>query len=180
LTIKAKLLLPKPAKVATEDEGEDPRDELVARLLEYRQYKEVAKILRNMESEMAQVFTRNIDETELIKEFGPQNPVENISLEDLARAFQAVLEKVNTPEPIFEVKREEISIQECMVYVLESLEANPQGLAFTDLFPPGTSRLRIIVTFLGLLELIKLNKIGFRQSSTFGKLIIFFRENPEI
>jgi len=179
LAIKAKMLLPKPVQIVTEDEGEDPREELVARLLEYRKYKEIAEVLRIKEAEMSRVFTRNINEADIIKDFGVSNPVENITVEDLMNAFQVILEKTNEPEPVLEIQNEEISVQDCMMAILEGLIANPKGLSFTELFPLGTSRLRIILTFLGLLELIKLNKIRFRQSGLFGKLIIFLRDIEE-
>ncbi|MDK2822564.1 MAG: segregation and condensation protein [Clostridia bacterium] len=179
LAIKAKMLLPKPVKVIDEDEGEDPREELVIRLIEYKQYKEAASILRTREKEMTKVFTRNFDEAQIIKKFGPGNPVENLTVHDLFQTFKVILEKASEPEPIYEISREKISIRECMVNIMEALSVSKKGLVFTDLFPLGTSRLRIIVTFLALLELIKLNRIRFMQSGSFGRIVIFIRDDEE-
>jgi len=178
LSIKARMLLPKPVKVVNEgdEEGKDPREELVVRLLEYKKYKEIANLLKSKEQDMAQVFTRDLDLMELVKEFGPYNPVENISVYDLLKAFQDVWQKVNEMEPVYEIARENISIKDCMNHILDKLAESPRGLTFSELFSTGASKLRVLVTFLGILELIKLNKISFQQKDTFGKIIIFLRE----
>ena len=79
LAIKAKMLLPKPIKLLEEVE-KDPREELVARLLEYKKFKEAAGLLKGRENEMHKVFLRKQDEEQLVNKFDPSNPVENISI----------------------------------------------------------------------------------------------------
>jgi len=174
LAIKAKMLLPKPIKLLEEEE-KDPREELVARLLEYKQFKEAAGLLKDKENEMQKVFLRKQDEEELIKILSPSNPVENFSIYDLFQAFKIILEKINDAEPIYEIAKEKISIQQCMSALLTNLKSNSK-LLFTDLFPIGTSRARVIVTFLALLELIKLNRVGFRQKGLFDRIVIYSKE----
>lgn len=175
LSIKAQMLLPKPPQ-PVEDEGEDPREELVVRLLEYKQFKEAAMLLKEKEEDMLKVFVRKPDEGEILKRFGPQNPVENLSINDLFEAFKIILEKSQEPDPTFQITREEISMQECMEEILTELTQKTK-IAFNDLFTGKTTRIRIIVTFLALLELIKLKKIGFIQKDPFGKIIIFLKDD---
>ncbi|MFZ5943454.1 MAG: segregation and condensation protein A [Bacillota bacterium] len=177
LSIKAKMLLPKPAKEIEGEEGEDPREELVLRLLEYKQYKEAANILRMKEHEMCKIFTRSVDVVEIQKKFGHVNPVENVTVNDLFAAFRVILERIKQIEPIYEIAKEEISIQDCMDAILSELAHNKNGLEFSDLFFPGISRLRIVMNFLAVLELIKINKITFRQKGQFGRIILFLKND---
>lgn len=175
LSIKARMLLPKPPQ-PVEEEGEDPREELVVRLLEYKKFKEAALLLKEKEEDMLKVFIRKPDEGEILKRFGPQNPVENLSINDLFEAFKIILEKSQEPDPTFQITREEISMQECMADILNELTQKTK-VAFNDLFTGKTSRIKIIVTFLALLELIRLKKIGFIQKDPFGKIIIFLKDD---
>jgi segregation and condensation protein A len=174
LSIKARMLLPKPPQPV--EEGEDPREELVVRLLEYKQFKEAAMLLKEKEEDMLKVFIRKPDEGEILKKFSPQNPVENLSINDLFEAFKIILEKSQEPDPTYQISREEISMQECMADILNELNLKTK-VAFNDLFTGNTSRIRIIVTFLALLELIRLKKIGFIQKDPFGKIIIFSKDD---
>jgi len=175
LAIKAKMLLPKPIKLLEEVE-KDPREELVARLLEYKKFKEAAGYLKGRENEMHKVFLRKQDEEQLVNKFDPSNPVENISIYDLLQAFRIILEKTDNIEPVYEISKEKISIQQCIIIILAKLESNHK-LLFTDLFPIGTSQTRVIVTFLALLELIKQNRIGFRQKGLFSRIVIYLKED---
>ncbi|NLT96240.1 MAG: segregation/condensation protein A [Clostridia bacterium] len=174
LAIKARMLLPKPPQIVEEEEN-DPREELVVRLLEYKHFKEAALFLQEKEREMLKVFLRKLDEGEFLKRFAPQNPVENLTVNDLFKAFKVILEKKEEPEPTYQISREEISIQECMADIMNKLTLN-RKITFNDLFIDNASRLRIIVTFLALLELIRLKKVGFFQKDAFGKIIIFLRD----
>jgi segregation and condensation protein A len=175
LSIKARMLLPKPEKIVEEEEI-DPREELVARLKQYKLFKEITTVFKEKEALMQKVHIRLPDISEILKKYGPQNPVENISVYDLLDTFRIILEKHEEPEPTYEVTKEEVSIQECMENILQKLASNTQ-LVFNELFPKRTSRLRIIVTFLALLELIKLKKIGIIQKDAFGKITIFLKED---
>lgn len=176
LSIKARMLLPKPPKAVEEEEEKDPREELVIRLLEYKQFKEAANLLKEKENNMLKVFLRKQDEAEILKKFGPQNPVENLSIYDLFDAFKVILEKSTEPEPTYQISREEISIQDCMKEIFDNVALNKK-ITFDELFSANASRLRIVVTFLALLELIKQRKIGFIQKDSFGKIILFFRDD---
>lgn len=180
LAIKAKMLLPKPPKLDNEGLEEDPREELVARLIEYKQYKQAAQYLQEKEKDMSNIFVRDIDESMIIKDFQPVNPVSNVSLQDLLKHFKGILDRASELVPVFELEKEEIAITQCMAWVLDGLSAQPQGLSFKELFPKGATRLHLVMTFLALLELIKQNKIRCRQDRVFGDIQIFLSENYPI
>lgn len=78
LSIKAKMLLPKPPKIEEEEDEIDPRQELVDKLLEYKLFKEKAEVFKSMETKQAMVFTREVDEVKLLQEFPPDNPLGTI------------------------------------------------------------------------------------------------------
>jgi len=170
LGIKSRMLLPKPPKVVAEDlpaeeEGEDPRAELVRQLVAYSQYKEAAQELREREAEMAHVYSRGL----FLEEPEGPVPLEGLSLADLVRAFQEVLkEEFNWRE----VPREEIPMREKIREINLRLSRNPSGVRFRDLFSRRRSRLEIVVTFLALLELIRQRRAVAVQESVFGEIVI--------
>lgn len=174
LSIKAKMLLPKQkSETGLDEEGEDPREELVSKLIEYKRFKEIAKVLKIREEKMQKFFFRPIDESEIIKRIPVPNPVADISPQDLFKAFQIILNKLQEEEPILEVSREEIVIQDCIIDILEKLENCPEGLSFPELFSEKISKLRVVVTFMALLELIRLRKVAIKQTNIFGKIMIY-------
>ena len=94
LSIKAKMLLPKPVVETVNEEQEiDPREELVQKLLEYKEYKEKAKLFEELEERQAQYYWREIDDVELLKKFPPSNPIGDVKWEDLVSVFNKVLER---------------------------------------------------------------------------------------
>jgi segregation and condensation protein A len=169
LGIKSRMLLPKPPKLAVEllpeEEGTDPRAELVRQLVAYSQFKEAAKELRSRESDMSRVYTRGL----FAEEPGGPRPLEGLSLDDLAAAFHDVLrEEWNWRE----VPREEIPLREKLREINFRLSRSPAGVRFRELFTRGGSRLEVIVTFLAILELIRQRKAAAVQEGTFGELVI--------
>ncbi|WP_227766111.1 segregation and condensation protein A [Zhaonella formicivorans] len=174
LAIKAKMLLPRKAAEPEEagEEPEDPREELVQRLVEYQKFKEAASLLKNKEVRQAQVFFRPLDQEILEKALKQINPLENVHLNDLLGALQKVLAEA-PQEETHEISKEEITIVDKMDYISKLLEREQGGVIFQNLFPPGTSRLEIVITFLALLELIRLQKAAVNQSSSYGPLWIY-------
>lgn len=173
LAIKAKMLLPKVEKTQIEEDEEDTREELIARLLEYKKYKKVAEQLQENEMLMSKVYFREFDENKLLPYLDISNPVENISIMDLTRAFNTILKNKSQSEPIIEINREEITLQECMSEILECLERGKGGVSFNNIFENKNSKLQIIVTFLALLELIKRKQVKVLQNSPLSSIIIF-------
>lgn len=169
LDIKARMLLPKPPKVADElaPEGEealDPRAELVRQLVAYSAFKQVAESLREREQEMTRVYTR-----QFFAEGEVPGTIEGISLDDLMKAFQEVLKEEFDWR---EVPREEIPLREKLREMNFRLSRSPTGVRFRDLFTRGGSRLEIVVTFLALLELIRRRQAVAVQEATFGDIVI--------
>jgi len=180
LSIKAKMLLPKPVIETTDEEQmPDPREELVQRLLEYKEYKEKAKVFHELEERQSKFFWREIDDEQLIKEFPPPNPIGNIQWEDLFTVFNKVLERAEKREQIFSLNRDKITVQEKIEYITEMLNKKAQGLSFYQLISSAVSKEEIIVTFLALLELIKLGKIFVRQKGLFKDIYLFMNNKEE-
>lgn len=170
LGIKSRMLLPKPPKVVEEAEPDqldeaDPRAELVRQLIEYSAYKQATEALRAKEQAMTKVSTRQL----FIEEPAGPPPVEGLKLEDLVKAFKAILkEEFNWRE----VPREEIPLREKIRELNFRLSRSPHGLRFQDLFTRGGTRLEVIVTFLALLELVRQRRAIAVQSDTFGEIMI--------
>lgn len=170
LGIKSRMLLPKPPKPVLadellEDDGADPREELVRQLVAYSQFKEIAEELRGKEQEMLRVYTRGL----FVEQPSGPRPLEGLSLGDLVRAFQEVLkEEWNWRE----VPREEIPLREKLREINFRLARSPGGIRFRDLFTRGGSRLEVVVTFLALLELMRRRRAEVFQDGLFGEILI--------
>ncbi len=169
LGIKSRMLLPKPPKQVAEEEleeeGVDPREELVRQLVTYSQFKQVAEDLKGREHEMFKVHTRQL----FVEEPSGPRPLEGLSLIDLVKAFQEVLKEEWTWR---EVPREEIPLREKIREINFRVSRQPQGVRFRDLFTRGGTRLEVVVTFLAVLELIRQRKVVAVQEELFGEILI--------
>jgi segregation and condensation protein A len=167
LHIKSKMLLPISAE-EEEEEGEDPRAELVRRLLEYQKYKQAAVELERRPMLDRDVFIRLVlvDDQELREE----ERIE-VNLFELLDAFRHVLERAK-PEPVHEVILDRISVEEKVQDILSLLRRENRSIAFHLLFPEQASRRVIIVTFLAILELVKSKLIRIFQTSLFETIRI--------
>ncbi|MBO8168304.1 MAG: segregation/condensation protein A [Thermoanaerobacteraceae bacterium] len=174
LSIKAKMLLPRqPQEDAEEEEGVDPREELVERLLEYKKYKQVAGYLERREKEAAKVYPREINVEEVAAAFADDNPLEGVELTDLLDALVQVMARVKEKEPFARITREEITIRDKVVQIQQELNRRKNGMLFSELFSKQASRVEIVVTFLALLELMRLGKVLARQSRNFGDIYLY-------
>ncbi len=173
--IKSKMLLPA-EKEGEEDEGGDPRAELVRKLLEYQAFKEAAKELGLLQTERGKMFTRQITDYYL-GEIGPEDVgVDTFSANffDLVVAFQNILAKKEGPRQ-HEVFEEIISIEEKMIQIQALLEEK-KSASFNDLFPERWTRNELIATFLAVLELVRTRFAWVRQEKQFGEIMIEKRE----
>lgn len=174
LAIKAKMLLPQSVvEIAEEEMAVDPREELVQRLLAYREYQEKAKIFQQLGEKQAQHFAREIDEKKLLQEFPPLNPLGNITWEDLQNAFSRVLCDNEKNMEIVSLAREEITVQKKTAHILDLLQKKPQGISFNRLIARTQTKEEVIVTFLALLELVRLERVSLRQKSLFTDIYVF-------
>jgi len=176
LSIKAKMLVPKPPKIDDEDAQEiefDPRDELVERLLEYKKYKVLAEYLQQLEEIQEKVFYRPNEEEQYLNAFSESNPLEGLTLDDLIKALQDVVNKIEPEDLTKEILREEITIKDKIDEITSILSTHPRGVSFRELFSKPVGRVEMIVQFLALLELVRLQVALVRQSSPFGEIIIY-------
>jgi segregation and condensation protein A len=166
--IKSRMLLP-PEEAAAGEEGEpeeDPRAELVDRLLEYQRFKEAAQTLGQLESEQLLLYRRGAPALELEVE-GPLS----VSLFELLRAFRDVLRRAEAPAQL-EITPEELNVGQRIVNLLDRL-AQESPLEFTQLFNRSRRRAEIIVTFLALLELLRRRLASARQAEPMGPIMIY-------
>lgn len=174
LSIKAKMLLPKPPKPVEDEEiEEDPREELVERLLEYKKYKNMAEFLHQKEEQQGKVFFRPNEEEFYLSMFGDKNPLEGIKLDDLKKALAHVLSKRFHAEPIIEIPREEITINKKIEEIKKLLKNYPQGISFFDLFSLPVSKVEVVVQFLALLELMRVQCVKVSQPAINGDIMVF-------
>ncbi|HEU5462514.1 MAG TPA: segregation/condensation protein A [Candidatus Binatia bacterium] len=164
--IKSRMLLPTDEEEPDEEDGEDPRSELVRRLLEYQRYKDAAAELEQREVLTRDVFVRATPPTE---EAGPRE-FREISVFELLGALKRVIDRL--PQDIaHEVTLEKITVRQKMTMLLDHLR-NQGKLFFDSLFTEVKSRLEVIVTFLAMLELVKVRAIRVFQDEPGGQIII--------
>ena len=177
LQIKSRMLLPKEeSDDESEENVEDPRDELVRQLMEYEQFKDAAVRLSDHERIWREAFSRD---PVLIEEPDPDEhvPMDDLSLFDLLGALQEVLDRT-TAQPFIDVSLDTQTVQERIHTILELLETEPT-LTFDSLFEVGFTRSYVIVTFLALLELVRMKLVMLFQGDMFGPIRITRRFAPD-
>jgi segregation and condensation protein A len=176
--IKSKMLLPVDEREQDEEDGPDPREELVRRLLEYKTYKEAAGQLDNRERLWREIFRRDQGPMPSVRR--DEELLEDLTLFDLVDTLQDILAR--TPDRrLLEITPESLTVKDRMNAILEALE-NKESFPFVDLFEGVSQRLVIIVTFLALLELIRISLVRVFQAETFGPILLtraFSRVNPD-
>jgi segregation and condensation protein A len=170
--IKSKLLLP-PDPDAPPEEQEDPRAELVRRLLEYEKFKNAAQML--YQREMIENASWS-NAGEIKTEEGELEPELTVTLYDLLLAFRDVVKR-SEQRPIMQLSRDEFSVEQMMAYLFEKIMSARGTVAVTDVLPEISSRRGLITAFLALLELTRLHAIYLRQEKAFGEITA--RANPE-
>jgi segregation and condensation protein A len=170
IRIKAKTLLP-PTGNEEEGEAEDPRTELVQNLLEYQEYKKLADNLDERQAAQREIFFRFTPPEQVVAD---SDSMLDVSLFDLLAAFKEAMDAA--PEEVFhEVQRQNISVEERIAFITEYLEEKKR-VQFFDMFPKGTAKLILVVTFVALLELIKNQKVKIGQSQAFGDIWIYLND----
>jgi segregation and condensation protein A len=161
--IKSRMLLP-PGDEEADDGEEDPASELIQQLREYQRFKEVAQELEKREILQRDVFARQDTTTQ------ENNGVEfeKVSLFDLLSALRDVLTKL-PPQIVHEVVLEQTSVRDRMSFILDSLR-HQESVVFQSLFNAATSRLEVVVTFLAVLELVRIRALRVRQEMPTGPI----------
>src|SRR5437867_3159427 len=169
--IKSRELLPIDQQVAVEgeDEGEDPRWELIRQLVEYKKFKDAAAQLQAMEARQENSYPR----LPVKPEFEPAPAAKGTaSLFDLINAVSLVLKRVQQREDLRDIFEDKWTVSEKIESLLQLLQERGM-LKFSELFASATSRSEVVVTFLALLELIRLKQLVASQPEPFGEIQIF-------
>lgn len=172
--IKVRMLLPR--EIDEKGEEIDPRADLVKALLEYKRYKEMSEELSYFESNQRKRKYRGNFSAD-VKEAPNEYDIllKNVSIYDLAKAFKFALEQVKE-EPVHQVKKLNVSIEEQIEFIIVKLKENSE-LHFLQLVESLKEKIRIIVTFIALLELVKMRRIGIKVTPSFNDFIITQVEN---
>src|SRR5580765_1195565 len=169
--IKSRELLPieQRAEVEGEDDGDDPRWELIRQLVEYKKFKDAACQLQALESRQADVFARVPAKLEFEREAAPPRP--DVSIFDLVNAVNVVLKRFNKREDLRDIFEDKWTVSE-KIESLVRMIGQRSTLKFSELFEGVTSRTEVVVTFLALLELIRLKQLTAVQREPFAEIEI--------
>ncbi len=166
--IKSKMLLPRDPELEKLDPEEDPRKELVERLLEYERFKSAAAMLQEK-----RMIEEAIWSNPQIQNFvsDDDNPGLAVSLFDLVKTFEQILERAKT-RPMYEVSKEDVSVPDMILFLKNALRDLPAGkaVALVPLFEQQRSRRAMICLFLAVLEMVKQQAIRLTQSESFGEI----------
>jgi len=168
--IKSKMLLP--VEVEFDEEFDDPRRELVERLLEYQKFKKYAELIAEKEIELDYVFSRK--KAQNLLPFDDTNLWEEINAWDLLKTFSGILSNI-APEKVINMY-EEVSVNE-KITLMHELFDNSIEISFSDLIIRQNSSMDIICAFLAILEAVKIRMIKIYQNTIFGDIRIAKRDD---
>lgn len=172
LYIKSRTLLPKDQQMPEEDvEEDDPRWELIRQLIEYKKFKEAALHLRDQEEFQSLIFPRPGELPGTMQL--PEEPLlfSEVSIFDLINAFQKALTRLPKESPINEIYEENYTVTDRIQYLVRIIDYGV-SIKFEELFSSSATRAELIVTFLAMLELIKMKQFCVRQENQFGEIWI--------
>lgn len=161
--IKSSMLLPVNEELLGEEEEFDPRAELVRRLLEYQRYKDAALSLDQLPCLNRDSYLRQFVDTDIAGAVTDDDV--SVGIYQLAAAFHTLLKQARV-EVVHEVVREQLSVADFVHKILDQLVRCGQQ-SFTDFFPRGGTRQEMVVTFLAMLELVKMSMVRISQSVEF-------------
>jgi segregation and condensation protein A len=167
--LKSRSLLPLDQQPPEEDaEEDDPRWDLIRQLIEYKKFKEAAAQLHGRALEQERIFIR--DGGSVAISDAPL-PLHEVGIFQLIHAFQEVIKRVEAREDLQEIFGERFSVSDKIEKILERV-GNGTSVRFSELFGQIVSRVEIVVTFLALLELIRLNQVRALQRKMFDEIEI--------
>ncbi len=169
MQIKSKMLLPAEEGEGIQEEKEDPREELVRRLLEYEKFKEIAENLRQKEADQREVFKRPKSEVES-KDLKGKDVYFEASIFDLINAFSKALKDV-PKEVFYEVVKDQFTVEQATHEILHLLLVKSE-VKLSELFSKAKNKMDIIVIFLAVLELIRVKEVVARQNQLFEEIEI--------
>lgn len=166
--IKSRMLLPRDPELEKMDPQDDPRKELVDRLLEYERFKSAAAMLQEKRM-IEEAIWSNPQIQQFVNE--DEGPGLAVTLFDLVKTFEQVLERAKN-RPLYEVNKEEVSVPDMILFLKNTLKELPAGksVALVPLFERQRSRRAMICLFLAVLEMVKQQAIRLMQSESFGEI----------
>ncbi len=168
--IKSRMLLPRDPALDELSPEDDPRQELVERLLEHERFKNAAEMLQQK-----LVIEENVWSNPQMRSFvdEEENPELAVTLFDLVKTFQQVLERAKN-RPSYEVADEEVSVPDMILRLKAVLEnmSRSDSVSVVDLFERQTSRRAMVALFLAILEMVKMQAIVLNQKAAFGDIVI--------
>jgi segregation and condensation protein A len=169
--IKSRTLLPKREQPPEEDaEEDDPRWELIRQLIEYKKFKDAAGFLHQREVEQEQIFAHSPLQEKTPSDEEPL-PLAEASIFDLIRAFQNVLKRFDEARDFGDIIDDRFTVSDKIDHLLTKI-APGTSLSLQSLFSRASSKVEVIVTFLALLELMKMNQFRARQNTLLGEIEI--------
>jgi len=176
--LKSRTLLPRPVQPPDEDaEEEDPRWELIRQLIEYKKFKDAAGFLARRQMQMENVFPA-VPEVPLSAQTVTPSGLPEMGIFDLIRAFQKVLLRFQKEDiaMMHEIVDDKFTVSDKIDALLRTVLPGEQ-IVFLSLFQEATSRDEVIVTFVALLELIKLRQFRVTQNHLLGEITLYRNEN---
>ena len=168
LYIKSRMLLPRQDE--DEEDEEDPKERLINRLILYEQYKEQIDSFKKLESERGTYYTKipsNLDEYQTDEK---KALIENVTLDDLVKAFEKFLERVDLEKPVHtKITKKELSVEDRIVNIKSKFK-KAKRINFFDLFEVKTKEY-VVVTFLAILEMAKNREIMIYQEDNFDNIV---------
>jgi len=180
IRLKARELLPpQPGEEEETEEGIYNRDQLIAHLLEYKKFKEAAGTLRTFEDEQYGAFTRG--SAEVVETVQEEQEVDlgDISIFDLLTAFKRILGRVQSGEQehLHVVSVDTVKIDDRIDTIIGIL-CDKKEVPFEELFEGDYRKIVVVVTFMAILELVKMQEISFRQEANFGPIFVSRKSPP--
>jgi segregation and condensation protein A len=182
IEIKSKMLLPKIKPEGSEALYEDPRTELVQRILEYKKFKAAAELLEQQEAQNLRIYEK--PKEDLAPYTKEPDEYLNLDLAQFVKAFHIFLQKKKKLEEIKKnyerVERQKISIESTIDYIKNLFRLkDKKRLSFRELLKPQTSRYEVVLTFVSMLEMIRQKSIMVKQNINFGEITLSLRSNEE-
>jgi segregation and condensation protein A len=177
--IKSKMLLPKDPELEAISPEEDPRQELVERLVEHQKYKDAAEMLQQKRL-LEEAVWSNPQIQKFLTDEQVLNPGLDVTLFDLVKTFQTVLERAKN-RPIYEVGKEDVSVPDMIRFLRDTLMRGPrsQSVSVTELLDRQRSQRAMLCLFLAILELVKRQAIHLQQKEAFADIFVRPADNFE-
>lgn len=171
MRIKAQMLIPRIRDAVEKEEIEDPRNELIQRLLEYRYFKEIGNELKKLEDRHAGEFPRRPNWSYIDHDLLPEDALDHISLFDILNAYKQALDRMPAVPDPHEVKTEETSVSRQIDYIYSYFHKTRQ-VNFSTLVRSIKSKMVLIVTLVAILELMRSQRIRVLQAGIFSDFIM--------